>query len=268
MHHNVLTCCMDKYTRWYTQITKRAQGRKLEPPYERHHIRPRSLRGTDDQSHIAVLTPREHFICHWLLIKMTVGKERYKMLNALRMMRAENPGQKRYKTKITARVYEKIKTEYALIQSERFSGKNNPMYGDKFYRSAAGKQRQREAVAGENNGAKKEEARRKIAESKLGKLRAPFSEEWIDNLKSAHKGSRNGMFGKKHSVETKSKQREKAIGRTQSAETKQKKADAIRGLKREKKLCPHCAQLIAVNTYPRWHGDRCKLNQPAQLTRH
>lgn len=24
------------------------------------------------------------------------------------------------------------------------------------------------------------------------------------------------------------------------------------------KICSHCNKLIAVNTYPRWHGDNCK----------
>jgi hypothetical protein len=70
------------------------------------------------------------------------------------------------------------------------------------------------------------------------------------------------MYNKKHTDEAKAKQREKAIGRKQSAETIQKKADAIRGSKREKKLCPHCNQLIAVNTYPRFHGDKCKHRDP------
>ena len=70
------------------------------------------------------------------------------------------------------------------------------------------------------------------------------------------------MYGKKHAEETKEKMRTKAIGRKQSAETIKKKAEAIRGSKREKLLCPHCLQLIAVNTYPRWHGDNCAAKNP------
>ena len=34
-----------------------------------------------------------------------------------------------------------------------------------------------------------------------------------------------------------------------------------RGLKRDKKECPHCNRHVSVNTYPRWHGDNCKLVQ-------
>ena len=68
------------------------------------------------------------------------------------------------------------------------------------------------------------------------------------------------MFGRKHTEDTKAKQRAKAIGRKQSEETKQKKADAIRGSVRDKKQCPHCNQEVAVNGYARWHGDKCKQN--------
>ena len=71
------------------------------------------------------------------------------------------------------------------------------------------------------------------------------------------KGENNPRYGVKVSEETKQKQREKALGRKQSEETIRKKADAMRGRAKPKKLCPHCGQMIAVNTYPRWHGDRC-----------
>ena len=76
-------------------------------------------------------------------------------------------------------------------------------------------------------------------------------------------GENNPRYGAVISDDTKQKMREKAIGRTQSAETIQKKADAIRGSKREKKFCPHCQQQVAVNGYARWHGDNCsqKLSQ-------
>ena len=250
---------MNKYTRWYNQIVCRASFRTMEEYTETHHVKPRSLGGTDIPENIVKLTAREHFICHWLLTKMTTGEDHWKMVNALRMMKAEKSGQKRYHTKITARVYENLKKEYSILQSERKRGKNNPMYGDKFYRSEAGKQKQREAILGENNGAKKQEARQKIAESKLGKIRAPFSEEWRAKMSESKLGEKNNRYGVELSEETKQKIREKALGRKQSEETIKKKADAIRGRAKPKILCPHCQKMIAVNTYPRWHGDQCAL---------
>lgn len=248
---------MNKYKNWYNQITQ--NGKTSRDVYtECHHILPRSLEGNDDPSNLTNLTAREHFICHWLLTKIyPAGEEHWKMLNAFRMMRAENPNQKRYKTKITARVYAKLKEEYSQEQSKRVSGKGNPMYGDKFYRSEEGKEKHRNAISGSNNGAKQPEARKKIAESKLGKKRDAFSEEWKSNLSMNHKSKQPGFDGS-ISEETKQKMRAKAIGRKQSEETIKKKADAIRGKKREKKLCPHCNQLVAVNGYARWHGPNCK----------
>jgi hypothetical protein len=253
---------MNKYQTWYQNITDRARGRKLDCYTEKHHIIPRSLGGTDDADNIVSLTAREHFICHWLLVKMNSGEDRAKMIYALRMMRAEKSGQQRYKTKITARVYETIKQEYALMQSKKVSGKNNPMFGDKFYRSEEGKQRQQLAVRGDNNGSKKPSARKKIQESKLGKKREPFSDEWKANMSIKKQGKNNPRYGVKLEESTLQKMREKATGRKQSAETIKKKADAVRGSKREKKLCPHCNQMIAVNTYARWHGDKCKHLKP------
>jgi hypothetical protein len=248
---------MNKYTLWYNQIISKAQNRIVEGYTECHHIQPRSLGGADTPDNLVELTAREHFVCHWLLTKTTTGEDRYKMLNALRMMRAEKEGQQRYETAITSRVYESIKQEYAQLQSKRYSGENNPMYGDKFYRSEDGKQRQKNAVTGDNNGAKKEEARQKISQSKLGKKRESFSDEWRAKMSESKQGEKNNRYGIAVSDDTKQKIREKATGRKQSAETIKKKADAIRGKAKPKKLCPHCGQMIAVNTFSRWHGEAC-----------
>jgi hypothetical protein len=249
---------MNKYNNWYNQIIDRSRNRVLDGYSESHHIIPQSLGGLDTAENLTNLTAREHFICHWLLVKITVGEDRYKMLNALRMMRAEKQGQTRYKTKITARVYAKLKEEYSVLQSQKVSGENNPMYGDKFYRSEDGKKRQREAILGDKNGSKQDHARKKIADSKVGKKRETFSNEWRANMSAKKQGENNPRYGVKLEESTLQKMREKALGRKQSAETIQKKADAVRGSKREKKLCPHCNQQIAVNTYPRFHGDQCR----------
>jgi hypothetical protein len=220
---------MNKYEKWYNNIVQNAQTRVIDCYTERHHIIPRSLGGGDESSNLVDLTAKEHFICHWLLVKMHTGNTRNKMINALYMMQGKSSHQKRYTSKITGRIYEHLRKEYS------------------------------EYIRKQNTGNQiNDEQREKIRQSKLGKKRAPFSEEWLANIKAARQGERNGMYGKTHSEETRAKQRSKAIGRKQSAETVQKKADAIRGSKREKLLCPHCNNLISVNTYPRWHGDRCK----------
>jgi hypothetical protein len=243
---------MNKYEKWYTAITERAKNRTLEGYTESHHVIPRSLGGSDDADNLVDLTAREHFVCHWLLVKIHTGESRNKMIYALRMMRAEKHGQQRYESKITARVYESIKKEYSEIASKRFSGVGNGFYGKHHTPEA------REAIRQKNTGKQiTDEQREKLVQAMTGKKREPFSDEWRAKLSAAKQGENNNRYGVEVSEETRAKQRAKALGRKQSAETVQKKADAIRGLKREKRHCAHCDQMIAVNTYARWHGSHC-----------
>jgi hypothetical protein len=245
---------MSKYQNWYDQITKRGQNRETKMGHEKHHIVPKSLGGSNQKSNLTHLTPREHFICHWLLVKIYAeGEPHWKMLNALRIMKAENKNQIRYKTKITSRVYEKLKVEYASILSDKLKGENNPMYGKKWT------EKQKTTHSNKIKGRVQPlEEKMKQKRAITGRKRPEFSQEWRENLSQSAAGEKNGMWGKNHSEETKQKQREKATGRKQSIETVLKKADAIRGSKREKKICSHCNTPIAVNVFSRWHGDNCK----------
>jgi len=113
----------NKYTKYYNLLTSRAKGRVLAEYTERHHIIPQSLGGSNDKDNLVDLTAREHFICHWLLIKMTEGEHRGKMLYALQGMKAENKYQQRYSSAITSRVYERYRIEHAKNHSERMKGK-------------------------------------------------------------------------------------------------------------------------------------------------
>jgi hypothetical protein len=113
----------NKYSKTYFTITSNAKQRITEGYTETHHIIPQSLGGSNDKDNLVELTAREHFICHWLLIKMTEGEDRGKMLYALQGMKAENKFQQRYHTKITARVYEKYRLEHAENHSKRMKGR-------------------------------------------------------------------------------------------------------------------------------------------------
>ena len=113
----------NKYTKLYYKITSNAKQRITEGYTELHHIIPQSMGGSNDKENLVELTAREHFICHWLLIKMTEGEDRSKMLYALNGMKAENRYQQRYHTKITARVYEKYRIEHAENHSKRMKGR-------------------------------------------------------------------------------------------------------------------------------------------------
>jgi NUMOD3 motif len=245
---------MNKYETWYAAITKRGQHRLTDSYTESHHIIPRSLGGNNLPENITKLTAREHFICHWLLTKIhSEGEAHWKMLNAIRIMRAENKNQQRYSNRITARVYSNLKEEYSKLQSERNKGEGNGMFGKSQTEKA-------KSMISKANTGRVQPLEEKLNQIKAitGRKRKPFTDDWKAKMSAAKTGENNNRYGVEVTNETRDKIRQKAIGRKQSAETIAKKADAIRGTKREKKLCPHCSKEVAVNGYARWHGDNCK----------
>ncbi len=114
----------NKYKKWYDSIVQRAKNRQLDQLVykERHHVIPRSIGGNNSKENIVNLTAREHFVCHWLLVKMTKGEVRYKLIYALRMMKATPPGQQRYNNAFTSRVYEFYKKEFIEAHIKRVTG--------------------------------------------------------------------------------------------------------------------------------------------------
>lgn len=115
---------------------------KIEPSgssnyYENHHILPKSLGGVNNSYNMVLLTPREHFICHWLLIKIYPkgSNERKKMLYAFWSMKLK-PTQKceRY---INARAYELLRKEYVNVHRENMKvkqgGVNNSHFGKHWF---------------------------------------------------------------------------------------------------------------------------------------
>ena len=98
----------NKYTNWYNNIITTAQARTLPKNIyiERHHIIPRSLGGNNEQSNLVKLTAREHFVCHLLLTKMTIGRMRYKMSKALTMIMSIRRVGDRTNYSITSKWYE------------------------------------------------------------------------------------------------------------------------------------------------------------------
>lgn len=122
-------CLNNKYTKWYFSIIDKALSRgwtkKTAPVYvESHHIIPKSLLKNED---VVFLTAREHFICHLLLPKMLVGKDKRKMMYALWNISHHMKDLRKIKLKSTT--YHTLKKQYIEVLSKKNSGKNNPMYG-------------------------------------------------------------------------------------------------------------------------------------------
>lgn len=118
------------YERIYNEIIKRSKNRILVEYKERHHILPKSLGGLDDKTNIAVLTAREHFLCHWLLCRMHKdNKNAYpKMVKAFNMMlRARGATHNRYVPGYS-RIYETMRKELSIVSKENI-GERNSQHG-------------------------------------------------------------------------------------------------------------------------------------------
>jgi hypothetical protein len=118
-----------KYTTWYNSIIAKAQMRDRSPNeyYERHHIVPKSMGGTQKKSNLVELTAREHYVCHLLLQKMVTNKrDLYKMTSAFAYLQKTK---KKYTQRYTSRLFEYHKKLHIKVLTERMTGPENPMYG-------------------------------------------------------------------------------------------------------------------------------------------
>lgn len=107
----------NKYTNWYYSIIQTAKNRELSKDsyFEKHHIIPKSLGGSNLSENLVKLTPREHYICHLLLTKMTENLFRRKMIYALWcIINVENDKQGRYR--VTSRQYDLIKNKQSIAR--------------------------------------------------------------------------------------------------------------------------------------------------------
>lgn len=171
----------NKYTKWYYNIIYNTKSSNNSYG-EFHHIIPRSLGGGNELTNIKKLTAREHFVCHWLLIKMLEGPNKEKMIYALRLMCKR----KLHNEKVTSRVYENTKQLHAEAMSKRHKGKTL-------------NQKQKDALTTANVGRKWTEAQHKTMSEKL-KGRT-FSEDAKIKMSIAAKSRKRAP----HSEETKQK---------------------------------------------------------------
>lgn len=110
----------------------KSKKRKLgESCYEVHHIIPRSLGGLDTEENLVILTPREHYLAHYLLWKISEGESKSKMAYAFYFM------SNRDNCKIiSSRAYERAKKEFTERTSKLKSKKVICLQSLKVFKSA------------------------------------------------------------------------------------------------------------------------------------
>jgi len=261
----------NKYTKHYYEIIDRALTRKIKG--ERHHIVPEAfyinrkrsgpvgwLDGNpEDKTNKVDLTPREHFICHWLLLKMTEGQAKSICVYALNGMKRKNKNQNRYETPITSRVYEKLKKEFGLEHSAKMTGRTPWNKGYKETRPEVLKNIQDAALARPEQS---KESRELQASKTRGQTR---SKEQKDNIRMAVKahfeenprGPMSDLEKTKRSVALKGTKKPAGHGAAISATVAKQRAEGTH-YSQIKIQCPHCPVKSAKHKYNAYHGDKCK----------
>jgi hypothetical protein len=93
------------YQKIYMSLIENAKNRNLNSIYyEKHHIIPKCLGGTNDKTNIVKLTYREHFLCHWILCK--IYKNNHRLLAAFNKMLEKNKNNSRI---ITSKHFDIVK---------------------------------------------------------------------------------------------------------------------------------------------------------------
>ncbi len=222
----------NKYTHWYYDIVNRAQTRVLDADtyIETHHIIPRSLGGDNNKSNLAILTGREHFICHWLLTKITTGQAQKKMAYACKMMmHSHGKGQQRYQ--ITSKIYESLKQKLNVILKDR-------EFTESWRNNLKTSAQNRTKTEGQEAKQIKRDTMIKVNKSRKGEKRLATTGSKNHFYGKGFFGKDNPFYGQHHT--------EKTLEKLRKPKSKIK--------------CDHCGLLIGgQSNYNRWHGNNCKM---------
>jgi len=182
------------YKKIYDSIIERSVGRKKirrgQPNYvyyERHHILPKCLGGSDEKNNLAFLTAEEHWLAHLLLVKMNPGN--HKLVFACQAMSMTGGNTKRTNNKM----FGWIRREYGDATSKRQKGcVVSQERKDKI--SVALRGRPAHHQLGENNVAKRPEVAEKISLANKGR-RIVFKdpEERNRKISASNKGHRGAI---------------------------------------------------------------------------
>lgn len=112
----------NKYTRHYNKLIESRQSLnrtfKRNCGFEKHHIVPKSLGGSNEAENIIVLTPREHCFAHKLLTRMYEGEAKGKMYFALIALSSFRNDRR---SSITSREYDKLRlAHYAALKDPHY----------------------------------------------------------------------------------------------------------------------------------------------------
>lgn len=160
------------YHQRYLKFIESRRDRNYHGVVESHHILPKSLGGDNSTENLIDLSPREHFLAHWMLWKAYSNKQMTLAFWSMRMNRSNHRS-----FKVNSKVYQILKEDHSKVQSERMQT-NNPMKNEAV--------RQRVSVSRKKLGwTPSEEHRKQISDALLGR---PKTKEHAENISKGSKG--------------------------------------------------------------------------------
>jgi hypothetical protein len=177
------------YSKIYNDLIESAKLRPNLPLLngytEKHHIIPRSMGGSNSKDNIVSLTAREHFVAHWLLWRIHRNKEMAFAFSCMfRNNRKNIRSNKRY---WNGRAFQEAKEAMAESLKGRTGVKHTEEAKQKIAQSKIGKKASSETREKLSNYAKNRnpEHREKIAKSSIGRK---ASKETLKKLSAFQKG--------------------------------------------------------------------------------
>lgn len=200
--------------------------------YEKHHIVPRCLMGSDEESNLVLLTAKEHFICHKLLTK--IHPQNNSIRHAYWMMcNVTSSNQKRYK--VPSSSYERAKNDIRNIRAEIWKDRTkNPNYIN--------------PKLGEKNGM--------YGVHRFGVDNPFFGKSHTDDTKNKMRNTKKEYY--KHNT---SKTKDTIWinnGLTDKRHPSSVNIPEGYNKGRMKFTCPHCSLLVGGANAKRYHFDNCK----------
>lgn len=221
----------NRYKKIYFNIISNANNQyrsKKNLYYERHHIIPKSLGGDNSSENIVLLTAREHYICHKLLIRITIGTAKLAMLHAVWAFNRKSKNQNR--NVVSSRDYENIRKQLSEEMSKARLGIMN------------------------KGRVVSDDQKNKISKSLRGRTLSTLTKE---RMKKSWKTRppRSLSHCENISLATKGKQL--------SEETKIRMSNSKKGINPVHTQvpwdCEYCSKTgIGIGNYKRWHGENCK----------
>ena len=223
------------YKQIYDNLMKRATDRQIDGYTEKHHIIPKCMNGSNAEENIAVLTAREHFIAHQLLIKIYPGHR--SLAHAAYMMTRSNKFQTRNANRLYAWLREKA-SEYQKNRVFSDESKRRMSEGQKRYAKENQMICPKCGKSGSPSNMKRwhfDNCGKKMSQSQIDKMQA--GERKPPNIVTCPKCGKSGgdnVMKRFHFDKCGTKQ-------------------SLRTVK-----CPHCQKEGSASNMKRWHFDNCK----------